>query len=146
MRYAYLSLDLNTKAIIKTMHAVNIDSTKMSEFLYKHKKIRITAKQVTNLFNRNKENADIAETELLIQKIKNEKRFYKVFSPENVESDDNSRLAIVSFTQKEMYNLQNFGDMICIDPTYPCLTSGWTTIPITVVGKLKRFSSYENSS
>ena len=44
------------------------------------------------------------------------------------------RRAIATFTKDELINLQNYGDLVGIDPTYCCLKSNWSIIPLTLVG------------
>ena len=153
LSYAHELIDEKTKQIIKSMSEVNIDSTKISEFLYKEKSIKLTSKQVTYLIRKDKNKQIECETNELIKKIVNEKGLYKIF-PEEFESEEEESLplsdlheqihyrrAIASFTEEELRNLNEFGDFVCLDPTYPSLTNNWTTIPISVVGKGRELHS-----
>lgn len=70
----------------------------------------------------------------------NEKGEYKLYPPDE-ENKINYRKAIATFTVNELNNLKNYGDMICLDPTYPSLTSNWTTIPISLVGSSRELLS-----
>ncbi|KAK8835920.1 hypothetical protein M9Y10_040299 [Tritrichomonas musculus] len=63
----------------------------------------------------------------------NEKGEYKLYPPDE-ENKINYRKTIATFTVNDLNNLKNDGDMICLDPPYPSLTSNWTSIPISWVG------------
>ena len=40
----------------------------------------------------------------------------------------------MNIMNEDIYNLENFGDYIAIDPTYYTISSNWSIIPITVIG------------
>lgn len=40
----------------------------------------------------------------------------------------------MNFMNEDIYNLENFGDYIAIDPTFYTISSNWSIIPITVIG------------
>lgn len=75
LKCAHLSIDNETKQIIKNMSKVNIDSIKISGFLYQQKALRITTKQVSYLINQDKGKQNEAETEQLISKMESENCF-----------------------------------------------------------------------
>lgn len=51
------------------------------------------------------------------------------------------RRAIATFTEDELNSLNNYGDLISIDPTYCNLTSNWSVIPLTVIGPARNILS-----
>ncbi|KAK8876581.1 hypothetical protein M9Y10_006799 [Tritrichomonas musculus] len=121
------------------MSKVHIDNTKIAEYLNREKNIQITTQQVSYLVDKNKDKK-VPETDELIQKMINEKGMYKLYPPDE-DNKINYRKAIATFTVNELNNLKNYGDMICLDPTYPSLTSNWTTIPISLVGSSRELLS-----
>lgn len=51
------------------------------------------------------------------------------------------RRAIATFTKNELNNLQLYGDLISIDPTYCNLKSNWSVIPLTVINSSREILS-----
>ena len=139
LSFAHKNVDDDTKQVMNTMSKCNISSTKISDFLYESKSIRITSSQVRYVINQDKQKDNKIETEELIDKIVKEDGLYFVL--DDPCGDVNYRRAIFTVTHDELDNLQKFGDFISIDPTYPNLTSNWTTIPLTVVGHARELRS-----
>lgn len=115
--FVHCIINDDTKNVIKNMSKANINSTKISEFLFYDKSINITATQVSSITAPKIQKEQNLETDLLINKMENEKGSYFVFPPEEI-GKTNYRRGVATFTQEEMKNLQNFGDFVCIDPTY----------------------------
>ena len=137
--FVHKTVDKTTKNLINGMSKVHIDNTKIAEYLNREKNIQITTQQVSYLVDKNKDKK-VPETDELIQKMINEKGMYKLYPPDE-DNKINYRKAIATFTVNELNNLKNYGDMICLDPTYPSLTSNWTTIPISLVGSSRELLS-----
>lgn len=51
------------------------------------------------------------------------------------------RRSVFTLTSDVSKNLSKYGHIICIDPTYPNLTSNWTMIPISVIGHSRELLS-----
>lgn len=120
------------KRTMINMKKANISSDKIAEYLYHEKSIKITAQQVSSITN-NKSKDLLLETDELINKMIDEKSHYEVY---NDDADNNCtyRRAIATFTQKELDNLHDFGDFICIDLTFTNMLLNWSLIPISLVG------------
>lgn len=138
--FVHCIINDDTKNVIKNMSKANINSTKISEFLFYDKNINITATQVSSITAPKIQKEQNLETDLLINKMENEKGSYFVFPPEEI-GKTNYRRGVATFTQEEKKNLQNFGDFVCIDPTYRGLKNNWTMIPISLIGRNRELRS-----
>lgn len=138
--FVHCIINDDTKNVIKNMSKANINSTKISEFLFYDKNINITATQVSSITAPKIQKEQNLETDLLINKMENEKGSYFVFPPEEI-GKTNYRRGVATFTQEEMKNLHNFGDFVCIDPTYRGLKNNWTMISISLIGRNRELRS-----
>lgn len=51
------------------------------------------------------------------------------------------RVAVATFTEKEIRNLAKYGDVVAIDPTFWVLRNEWSIIPLTVIGAKRELLS-----
>ena len=90
--------------------------------------------------NHEKQKEIVSETDELDAKMKEEDGL-SIIKPPDEMLGKYYRRAIATFTKEELIILQNFGDLIGIDPTFCCLKSNWSIIPLTVVGNDRQILS-----
>lgn len=131
--FCHLILNDKTIAIIKSLSECNIDNIKIAEYIEKVKGIYMTTSQIRYILHQKKQNEIQSETEELDKKMKDENGLSIIKPPDQI-CGNFYRRAIATFTKDELINLQNYGDLVGIDPTYCCLKSNWSIIPLTLVG------------
>lgn len=139
--FAHLLVDKKTKEYMKILHNVNVNNQHIAAFLEIISGIELSSRQISSIVNSQKMDSNMkAESEILKENvISNGGQVFCL----DIKTDPNNifRLAIATFTKDELINLRNFGDFISLDPTYASLSSQWTIIPISVVGRRRELRS-----
>jgi hypothetical protein len=118
--FAHRFLDLATKSTILAMSQTGCPPGRIAIWIRKHKGITLSTQQVRNLvyFRDAERNQHIETVELenYMSSING-----KSFVMEDEREEKTVRTAIATFTQGELENLAEFGDLVAIDPTFtPC--------------------------
>lgn len=88
----------------------------------------MTTMQIRHILHQVKEKEHLMETQALEEKMKFEKGL-SFIKPESELNSTIYKRAIATFTKDELNSLNNYGDLIIIDPTYCNLISNWSVGP-----------------
>ena len=139
--FAHLLIDKKTKEFMQILHGVNVNNQHIAAFVKKISGIELSSRQISSIVNSPVVSDNMkAESEVLKENVLNNGgTSFCLDAKEN--TGKTYRLAIATFTKIEMENLHKFGDFISIDPTYVPLSSQWTLVPISVVGRCRELRS-----
>lgn len=138
--FCHLILNEETKKTIKSLSDCNVDNVKIADYIEKTTSISMTTAQIRHIINSQRQKEIKAETEYLEKKMSDEEGISYVMKPIEI-GNTIYRRAIATFSKNELVNLQKYGDLISIDPTYCNLRSNWSVIPLTVIGSSREILS-----
>ena len=137
--YAHLVLDLKTKSLIESMFQSQVQIPEILAVIKCQTGLQLSSQQVRSLCKQSSKDRNASETEELRLMMEQDGGLF--YSLEVREEDKICRIGCAAFTEQELENLRNYGDFVSIDPTFAPLTTDWSIIPVTVVGKSRELCS-----
>jgi hypothetical protein len=131
--FAHHLLSTETLKLIRALGRAGLSPQRVAIFLAEEKQIRLSSHQISAVMRRSREEDHVLESDELIDFITRVGGFYAVqeFEEEGIVV----RSAVATFTPEEQSNLERFGDVVGIDPTFAPTSLNWSLVPITVVGQ-----------
>jgi hypothetical protein len=134
--FAHLCLAQDNLKFIKALGEMNASKEKMAGDLALEKGVELSTYQISVLMRAGRIERHLRETDELT-KLK-EPIHSLSFLQESTEDGTTFRSGIGTFTQEELSNLEQYGDVVAIKPTFVPLNLNWSGIPLTVVGRERK--------
>jgi hypothetical protein len=131
--YAHLCVDNTTKELIQALAEMNCNPEKVAAYLARDKGIQLSSHQISLLMHPNHQQRQSLESDELHEFM--DQIHGRSFLQESEEDNQIFRTGIATFTQEELTNLEQYGDVVAIDPTFVPLNLNWSVIPLTVIGR-----------
>lgn len=137
--YAHLVLDERTRGLISSLYLGNVQMPQILSVIKCETGLQLSSQQVRSLCKETAARRNVSETEALKSMMEEQSGAW--YALEVREENSRTRIACAAFTQEELHNLAEYGDFVSVDPTFAPLTSDWTIIPLTLVGKNRQLLS-----
>ena len=138
LMFAHMLVDGETQKLMRVLYQTGGGTAQIQRFLSESKGILLSGFQIRSIVKQEVRDDNVAESDEL-------KNFMRdkgiVECLEHREGETVYRRAVASFTHEELKNLARFGDFVSIDPSFCALSTYWTMIPITLVGKSRELRS-----
>jgi hypothetical protein len=138
--FAHRFLDTATKSILMALAEMRCTPGQLAIWLRKNKGVSLSTKQVRALVHSRDPSVGRLTETVELQRYMNTIQGLSYVMEEEWEGK-RMRTAIATFTKDELRNLEDFGDVIAIDPTFLPLNLNWNVIPLTVVGRGREIRS-----
>jgi hypothetical protein len=137
--FEHLCLSQEVGELIKVFGRMHCRPEPMADSLREDRHVQLSSYQVSAIMYHDRAPRVRAKTEELrefVAAIGGE-----CFFQDRADDGQVLRSAVVSFTPAESRNLEEYGDIVAIDPTFVALNLNWSVIPLTLIGRHRELHS-----